>query len=73
MDVVVLASDYAALEAELNDVRDGTARLKMGFDHIEAERDELKRRMYNVCAYASNSSILSGVRLIAIAEGRDNG
>lgn len=40
----VLASDYAALEAELKDVRLAVVRLKMGFDHIQAERDELKRR-----------------------------
>jgi len=41
----VLASDYAALEAELKDVRLAVVRLKMGFDHIQAERDELKRRI----------------------------
>lgn len=46
----VLASDYAALEAELKDVRLAVVRLKMGFDHIQAERDELKRRCEEMSA-----------------------
>lgn len=81
----VLASDYAALEAELKDVRLAVVRLKMGFDHIQAERDEWKRRLDAVVAIVGldqqgefedwpageHIHALRDVR--AIAEGRDNG
>lgn len=71
----VLASDYAALEAELKDVRLAVVRLKMGFDHIQAERDELKRRLDLIVYEMSNLALRNkrDKRIIAIAEGMDNG
>jgi len=70
----VLASDYAALEAELKDVRLAVVRLKMGFDHIQAERDELKRRIEKIRDWINeNNDDGLHLWLLAIAEGRDNG
>lgn len=70
----VLASDYAALEAELKDVRLAVVRLKMGFDHIQAERDELKRRIEKIRDWINeNNDDGLHLWLLAIAEGMDNG
>lgn len=70
----VLASDYAALEAELKDVRLAVVRLKMGFDHIQAERDEWKRRIEKIRDWINeNNDDGLHLWLLAIAEGRDNG
>lgn len=79
----VLASDYAALEAELKDVRLAVVRLKMGFDHIQAERDEWKRRCETMAKLSNEWHESNGcvdhwerskgylARIVAIAEGRD--
>lgn len=79
----VLATDYAALEAE----RDALARqinpdgvpvdiaaLCLEIDTVTDERDEWKRRCEKICNWIDNNNDNgAGEAIYAIAEGRDNG